>query len=100
MSEFVKTLEILGEKIELGESKTVDFNIAKLFTSTNIAIPVIIERSLIPGPTILITAAIHGDEINGVEANPQQIVYVINLLFCSDDLVQSLHSITRAFNKF
>ena len=37
MREFVKTLEILGEKIELGESKTVDFNIAKLFTSTNIA---------------------------------------------------------------
>lgn len=78
MSEFVKTLEILGEKIELGESKTVDFNIAKLFTSTNIAIPVIIERSLIPGPTILITAAIHGDEINGVEIVRQLIARKIN----------------------
>jgi len=32
MSEFVKTLEILGEKIELGESRTIDFNIAKLYT--------------------------------------------------------------------
>ena len=78
MSEFVKTLEILGEKIELGESKTVDFNIAKLFTSTNIAIPVIIERSLIPGPIILITAAIHGDEINGVEIVRQLIARKIN----------------------
>ena len=78
MSEFVKTLEVLGEKIELGESKTVDFNIAKLFTSTNIAIPVIIERSLIPGPTILITAAIHGDEINGVEIVRQLIARKIN----------------------
>jgi hypothetical protein len=74
----IKTLEILGEKIELGESKTVDFNIAKLFTSTNIAIPVIIERSLIPGPTILITAAIHGDEINGVEIVRQLIDRKIN----------------------
>ena len=27
MSEFVKTLEILGEKIELGESRTIDFNL-------------------------------------------------------------------------
>ena len=78
MSEFLKTLEILGEKIELGESKTVDFNIAKLFTSTNIAIPVIIERSLIPGPVILITAAIHGDEINGVEIVRQLIDRKIN----------------------
>ena len=78
MSEFVKTLEVLGEKIELGESKTVDFNIAKLFTSTNIAIPVIIERSLIPGPTILITAAIHGDEINGIEIVRQLIARKIN----------------------
>ena len=78
MSEFVKTLEILGEKIELGQSKTVDFNIAKLFTSTNIAIPIIIERSLIPGPTVLITAAIHGDEINGVEIVRQLIARKIN----------------------
>ncbi len=78
MSEFIETLEILGEKIELGESKTIDFNIAKLYTSTNIEIPIIIERSLIPGPTILITAAIHGDEINGVEIVRQLISRKIN----------------------
>ena len=78
MSEFIDTLEILGEKIELGESKTVDFNIAKLYTSTNIEIPIIIERSINPGPTILITAAIHGDEINGVEIVRQLIARKIN----------------------
>ena len=48
MSEFVKTLEILGEKIELGESRTIDFNIAKLYTATSIKIPIIIERSIYP----------------------------------------------------
>jgi hypothetical protein len=78
MSEFIKTLNILGEKIELGESKTVDFNIAKLYTSTNIEIPIIIERSINPGPTLLITAAIHGDEINGVEIVRQLIARKIN----------------------
>lgn len=78
MGEFIKTLEILGEKIKLGESRTVAFNIAKLFTTTNIEIPIIIERSLIPGPTILITAAIHGDEINGVEIVRQLIARKIN----------------------
>lgn len=69
---------ILGQRIRLGESKTIDFSIAKLFTSTNIEIPIIIERSKIPGPTILLTAGIHGDEINGVEIVRQIIAKKIN----------------------
>ena len=75
---FTEVLEILGEKIGLGESKTVDFNIAKLYTTTKIDIPIIIERAVIPGPTLLITAAIHGDEINGVEIVRQLIARKIN----------------------
>ena len=71
-------LEILGEKIGLGESKTIDFNIAKLFTTTKIEIPIIIERAPLSGPVILITAAIHGDEINGVEIVRQLIARKIN----------------------
>ncbi|MGV6828393.1 MAG: succinylglutamate desuccinylase/aspartoacylase family protein [Flavobacteriales bacterium] len=69
---------ILNEKIALGESRTIDFNIAKLFTATKIEIPIIIERSKKPGPTILITAGIHGDEINGVEIVRQLIARKIN----------------------
>ena len=75
---YIETLEILGEKIALGESRTIDFNLAKLFTSTKIEIPIIIERAKIPGPTILITAAIHGDEINGVEIVRQLIARKLN----------------------
>ena len=71
-------LFILNEKIALGESKTIDFNIAKLFTSTKIEIPIIIERAKKPGPIILITAGIHGDEINGVEIVRQLIARKIN----------------------
>jgi len=78
MSNYIETLEILGEKIELGESKTIDFNIANLFTSTKIEIPIIIERATIPGPTVLLTAALHGDEINGVEIVRQLIARKIN----------------------
>lgn len=69
---------ILGQRIRLGESKTIDFSIAKLYTSTNIEIPIIIERSKIPGPTILLTGGIHGDEINGVEIVRQIIAKKIN----------------------
>ena len=52
MSNYVEVLEILDEKIELGESKIIDFNIANLYTSTKIEIPIIIERAKEPGPTI------------------------------------------------
>jgi len=59
-------LEILGEKI------------AKLHTTTNVDVPVIIERSKKPGPTVLITAGIHGDEVNGIEIVRQIIAKGIN----------------------
>lgn len=68
----------MGEHIGLGQSKTLNFSIAKLYTSTKVDIPVIIERSKIPGPTVLITAGIHGDEINGVEIVRQIIARKIN----------------------
>lgn len=71
-------LNILGEEVPLGASKIINFNIAKLYTSTKVEIPIIIERSKKPGPTVLITAGIHGDEINGVEIVRQIIARKIN----------------------
>ncbi len=73
-----RDIVILNEHIALGESKTIDFSTAKLYTSTRVEIPIIIERSKIPGPTVLITAAIHGDEINGVEIVRQLIAKKLN----------------------
>lgn len=73
-----RDIVILNERIALGESRTVDFSIAKLYTSTTVDIPIIIERSKIPGPTVLITAALHGDEINGVEIVRQLIARKLN----------------------
>ncbi len=71
-------LNILGKEVLPGTSTTINFNIAKLYTSTKVEIPIIIERSKIPGPTVLITAGIHGDEINGVEVVRQIIAKKIN----------------------
>ncbi len=71
-------LEILGEEVALGKSATVSFNVAKLHTQNRIDVPVIIERSKKPGPTVLITAGIHGDEVNGVEIVRQIIAKGIN----------------------
>ncbi|MEM5563615.1 succinylglutamate desuccinylase/aspartoacylase family protein [Psychroserpens sp. AS72] len=71
-------LEILGEKIALGKSAIVNFEVAKLHTRNTLEVPIIIERSRKSGPTVLITAGIHGDEINGVEIVRQIIAKGIN----------------------
>ncbi len=70
---------ILGETILPGESKIIDMEIARLHTTTKLKIPVIVERSKIDGPTILFSAGIHGDEINGVEVVRQLIIQKINV---------------------
>jgi predicted deacylase len=45
---------------------------------TKLKIPIIVERSKIEGPTVLISAGLHGDEINGVEIVRQIITQKIN----------------------
>jgi len=71
-------LNILDKEILPGTSTTINFNVAKLYTSTKVEIPIIVERSNNPGPVILITAGVHGDEINGVEVVRQIIAKKIN----------------------
>ncbi len=66
-SEENKRITINGNSIAPGESKLVRIEIASLPTGTVIDIPVHVFNSKNPGPTILIQAGLHGDEINGVE---------------------------------
>jgi predicted deacylase len=71
-------LTIFGEEIHPGESKELNFSIAKLHTNTPVDVPIIIERSKYKGPTVLFTAGIHGDEVNGIEIIRQLISKGIN----------------------
>ncbi|MHA3787506.1 succinylglutamate desuccinylase/aspartoacylase family protein [Flavobacterium hauense] len=73
-----KTITILGEEVLPGESRTITMEIARLHTMTKLKIPIIVERSKIPGPTVLFSAGLHGDEINGIEIVRQIIVRKIN----------------------
>lgn len=59
--------KISGVSIAPGEDTQIDVPIGKLPTRTAIDIPVIVSRSKLPGPTLLITGGMHGDEINGIE---------------------------------
>jgi hypothetical protein len=59
--------EIGGRAIGPGERTTVDLPVARLYTHAPIAMPVHVVRSRRPGATLFVSAAIHGDELNGVE---------------------------------
>lgn len=60
-------LIIAGNVIEPGEHKTIELPAASLYTHTPITIPVHVIHGKKTGPRLLVIAAIHGDEINGVE---------------------------------
>lgn len=56
-----------GEKVAPGEEKLLKINIDRLPTGTLIDIPIYVFNAKEPGPTILVQAGLHGDEINGIE---------------------------------
>ncbi len=60
-------IEINGKKIPPGVQTEVYLQIARLPTHTSIDLPVFVYRAQTPGPSLLLTAGLHGDEINGVE---------------------------------
>ncbi len=58
----------IGEHIILpGQTKKIDLPVAKLYTDADVNLPVYIVRGKKVGPTIFISAAVHGDELNGIE---------------------------------
>lgn len=61
------SLTVSGVSFKPGESGQVNLQIAKLPTHTVIDLPVFIFRGKKPGPVMLLTAGVHGDELNGVE---------------------------------
>ena len=62
-----KKFVILGQEIAPGKSAELNLDVARLHTRTPIQVPVIVHRAKVEGPTVLLMAGLHGDEINGVE---------------------------------
>ncbi len=60
-------LKIGGVAIKKGERKKIHLAVSHLYDGTDLSIPVEVIRGKDDGPTLFISAAIHGDEINGTE---------------------------------
>ena len=60
-------LTIGGVKIKRGERVKIQLDYAALYDYTKLTIPVEVIRGKEKGPVLFISAAIHGDELNGIE---------------------------------
>ena len=62
-----KVFKIGSEVVHPGQRKKALIEVASLYDYTKISIPLEVVRGVEAGPTMFISAAIHGDEINGIE---------------------------------
>lgn len=60
-------LIINQQSIKPGTITTIDLPLPKLYTHTLMTMPIHVVRGKKPGPRLFVSAAIHGNELNGVE---------------------------------
>ncbi len=60
-------VELLGRSVAPGAKRRLFLRASESFAGTSVEIPVLVTRGLTPGPTVCLTAGVHGDELNGIE---------------------------------
>ncbi|WP_296060433.1 succinylglutamate desuccinylase/aspartoacylase family protein [uncultured Amphritea sp.] len=68
-------IEIAGCIVKPGERKTIHVDLARLYTNTHLDLDIEVIHGRRAGPTLMVCAAIHGDELNGVEICRQLLKY-------------------------
>jgi predicted deacylase len=56
-----------GVSVAPGARRHIELPVARLPTDTSLSLPIAVINGRRPGPTIWLNAAVHGDELNGVE---------------------------------
>lgn len=59
--------EIAGHTVAPGTRAKLELPIARLMSGTPVALPVLVVHGRLEGPAVWITAAVHGDELCGIE---------------------------------
>lgn len=70
-----------GEIIQPGDARDINLAISESYSGMTLEIPIHIRRGLEDGPVVFVSAALHGDEINGTGA-------IRSLLMDTDFVVQ------------
>jgi uncharacterized protein len=59
-------IEIAGRSVAPGERVEIDLQFSESYLGQPVSVPISVTRAAEPGPVLLITSAIHGDELNGI----------------------------------
>jgi len=70
-------LVILGSEVEPGTSTRLSWAPSQSFEGVHATTPVLIVHGSSPGPVLCLTAAVHGDELNGIET-VRRVLYGLN----------------------
>lgn len=62
-----QSFSILGSEVAPGTHKRLSWSATELFEGVPISTPVLVVNGNLAGPTLCLTAAVHGDELNGIE---------------------------------
>jgi predicted deacylase len=68
--------EIGGTRIDAGERASVRIRVARLPAGGWLSLPVHVIRGASTGPTLFLSGAIHGDEVDGVEITRQVLLHL------------------------
>jgi len=60
-------INVLDVNIEPGSAQRLSWSATELFEGVPVSTPVLVVNGALPGPTLCLTAAVHGDELNGIE---------------------------------
>lgn len=66
-AEVRESFQFGGELVRTGTSRRIEIPIARLPPGTWTSMPVVVAHGIRPGPTVWVSGAVHGDELNGVE---------------------------------
>lgn len=76
MSSKVEMVRVGAREVPPGTLARFEIPVARLFTDTWVNLPVVVINGSRPGPRIWLDAALHGDELNGMEAIRRALVSV------------------------
>ena len=66
-TEAARTMKLLNGEVPPGSYQRLSWSATELFEGIPVSTPVLAVNGKLPGPTLCLTAAVHGDELNGIE---------------------------------
>jgi predicted deacylase len=61
-----RPFKVAGQTIRRGATADVKLKVSERYTGDPIHLPIRVQRAKKPGPTLFVSAAVHGEELNGV----------------------------------